>query len=139
MQPGFPSSKQDAFDRVWKHFVTEKNPPGFNGVGCVYYGAAGQVCAVGLLVDDPKSLQEADGFATALGLRSDPRVAKLAHLCGDDDCFGFLSGLQRAHDTAANAFLRDEHDPEEAEAFDVRLSRRLRRLAEDHNLTIPAE
>jgi hypothetical protein len=117
------------FDRVWKHFIVDKNPPGLSNpsdTGCSYNGPDGP-CAVGIflrpeigdLLDDATPtiediLQELNQFEVTL-------FAEL----GD-----FLNDMQLAHDEAAREVTRGQD-------FYLVLKSNLRELAAKQGLTVP--
>lgn len=45
---------QEIFDKVYKHFIIDKNPRSISTTGatCYYRGPNGEKCAVGILIDD---------------------------------------------------------------------------------------
>lgn len=47
-------NKQEIFNKVWKHFIVEKNPRSTdpNTKLCMYRGPNNTKCAVGLLIED---------------------------------------------------------------------------------------
>lgn len=112
-------TKQETFDRVWQHFITDRQPPGVNpnyvrgdiasGNRCLYLDPeTGARCAVGLFLDDP---------AVALAANSHGSVGALVDY---EEYRAALSGLsiallvelQLAHDDASeeddfHASMRD--------------------------------
>lgn len=111
-------TKQQAFNKVWQHFVVEKNPPSINKKGdCLYRGPNGEKCAAGLFIPDDKyrrsmECRPAECVADAMGV--DTETAK------------FIRHLQACHDDAS-VHLR----------FTAEMERRLKSVAARFNLTIP--
>ena len=111
--------KQAIINKVYRHFVTEDKPYGYNHAdkSCQYRNLYGAVCAVGLL----SSAEYVEGEP----IEDQPGHVLLA--LGVEDSFDitFLSSLQRAHDHSAM-----DGDSK------GRLAEKLFTLAKTHNLTI---
>jgi len=92
-------TKQDVLDRLVKHFLVDKNPPGLSdtGVGCAYFNrSTGACCGVGVFLTT-KTLEdfEARGML-GLAVRSIyDEAAELQVLP-----FVFWRDIQSAHDNA---------------------------------------
>ena len=50
-------TRQEVFDKVYTHFVTEGNPPSMDGQECLYRGPNGLKCAAGLFIPDELYLE----------------------------------------------------------------------------------
>ena len=103
-------TRQDCFDKVWNHFVVEKNPLSFelSGVGdrlCLYRGLNGEKCAIGILIPDDKWNPDCENQSPVQALAN----------CGIKDYFHdevfealdgiyFLRDLQGAHDIVCYTF-----------------------------------
>jgi hypothetical protein len=119
-------TKQEIFDRVWRHFVTEGQPLSysFGGSRCMFRGHNGAKCAVGVLFPD-EEYDEAIEVATSLRALfgnafrhiCPPSLLALAHH------EPLLIDLQRAHDNPAR--------------IDAGIRERLTFVAHEHALTIP--
>jgi hypothetical protein len=128
MTPDFPQSKQDAFNRIWQHFIVERNFPGvaLNGSGCCYRTLNGDVCAVGVLLPNMEGLDHhLTGSVRSIVEKRDAVGAafdKLATIAGLE----FLIMAQGAHDKIAHR--NDFHDAYETA---------LRSIAKMFGLTVP--
>lgn len=91
---------QEIFDKVWRHFVTEENPPSFDGAQCRYRGPDGTRCTVGIFIPDAEYRMEFDD--NALGVRglvrhfAPPSIVSLY-----EEHEELLCELQNAHDLSA--------------------------------------
>lgn len=110
-------TNQEAFDKVWDHFITKRNPPAYTASSrlapvCLYRSAAGP-CAVGVLIPDDVYQEEFEGFAIWklwMGFMYDPPLSNLQALrkaLGNVDLW-LLSALQRAHDSYAYTLAEDK-------------------------------
>lgn len=123
------SKNQEAFNKVWKHFVEDKKPQsiesltvdGGSSVRCVYRAGEDPKseirCAIGLMIPDEEYKPEFD-HSSLMTVKS--RVSTLSAYE-----FNFLDELQKAHDFAS---MHSFHESIEA---------RLRTVAEAYNLDIP--
>lgn len=122
-------NNQEAFDKVWQHFLVEKNPPGYNveqGL-CHYVTETGARCAIGCLVspEEARKLEDASeekGGAAFSGLIDNDLLPESLQDLDRD----LGSALQVAHDDAADTA-----------SFRPTLENRLRQLALDYNLEVP--
>jgi hypothetical protein len=131
MQPDYPTSKEDAFRKVWRHFIVERNPPGVSadGKGCCYRTMNGDYCAIGILLPFTQQLDHNVGTTYRAIIKHssgspslDTVFLRLSSVVQDD---AFLGGLQSAHDGAA---LSDD--------FYGNFECCLRRIAEHNHITI---
>lgn len=108
-------TKQEAFDRVWRHFVIEGNPQsmGADGVTCRYRGENGARCAVGLFIPDSEYSESLEGCSLDL---IEPLPPSLEALGMRD----LLRAMQWAHDGSGPIALA------------------LRKVARDFDLAIPS-
>lgn len=109
---------QEIFDLVWNGLKAQ----GFKqslGVGqnCAYRGVDGMKCAIGHCIDDGDYCETLEGKSA-----EDHPVLKAARINPETDIY-FADALQRAHDESVH--------PET-------MKYRLRGLANDFNLTVPA-
>lgn len=120
-------SRQDAFNRIWGHYIVGKAPMGFesrkiiDGRDCVYRGSEGQRCPVGLLLSDEVYRPEYEGSSLA----GNGEISRL--FC--EDLLPFLNQMQAIHDATINA-------PTPAAARD-HFESGLRRVAAFMDLRIP--
>lgn len=92
-------SAQDIFDRVYNHFIVNRQPRSTRmekiGVGeyeaCRYRGDGGAKCAAGLFIPDDQYAEEIEG-ALCLDIKE-----RLEPGCAEN--IEMLRELQRAHDT----------------------------------------
>lgn len=125
---------QQAFDRIWQHFVTEKGErsvsPDENGeVTCRYRGEGGARCAVGVLIPETEYRAAFEGTSATQLLREPncpPTLWALA--VSDSNAQQFLYDVQVAH---------DRHDPLRDGSWGEYIERKLRGVASDYGLTIP--
>jgi hypothetical protein len=130
-------TQQEAFTKVWHHFVTNRGPASYTKESnvtnnkCLYRGPEGARCAAGLLIEDDEYREEFDCNENGTSMdansvfRQIPRLAHLANLVDPYD--NFLRRLQKAHDYAVIA----------GGDFHGWVQRNLRKLAIDFNLEIP--
>lgn len=121
-------TNQEAFNRVWDHFVVKKGKPSMSKDGnCKYRGPNGAKCAVGVLIPDEayRESYDSDGGYSLYTLISDPPVSSV--LCGVTP--GLLFAMQHVHDASAKALRRDFHSMVE---------QGLRELAVVYDLIIPS-
>ncbi len=118
-------SRQEAFDKVWRHFVVEKGPPSAglrDGTSvCLYRGSGGRRCAIGVLV--PDELYDPEWEETTIT----PRILALTGLDPDAD-LTFARELQRCHDDTA--FMKN--------GVHSAIERQLREFAEKSRLEVPS-
>jgi len=97
-------TQQEAFDLVMKRLHKQKVPSitgGDDDVSCVYAGVGRHRCAIGHLLDAPKSkLKKLDKINVHLGTSIDGLIATLEVDSGGID-IDFLAKLQECHDRAA--------------------------------------
>lgn len=115
-------TKQEAFDRVWEHFIVDGQPLSRVGGRCYYRSPFGAKCAIGLLIPDELYRDEFDsgGGMSATTLLQRPEFQEFQPLLTG----GFCERLQAAHDCSDSRIGMEE---------------RMRRIAEEHSLSIPGE
>jgi hypothetical protein len=113
---------QDAFDKVWQHFVVERGPmsaaivteemetmaAGYEAgdVRCLYSGPEGARCAFSVLLTDDE--REA-AHAAYEGEKASSLIDGLP-ITRFEDIAGFCDALQNAHDHAARVALSNDDD-----------------------------
>jgi len=127
MNPKPTITNQEIFDKVWNHFVVNKGPASFNNESgmCKYRGDNGAKCAVGLFIPDEDYDPKIENYTA-----NADRVTSLLPFTVNDSKVSYLLELQRCHDRAVQ-YLTNTED------FYIVVERRLRELAELHNLLIP--
>lgn len=123
-------TKQQMFDIVWAHFVTNKNPlsiavdPVTEESACRYRGPNGEKCAVGVLLPDELYRPEMDGPAMAVGnLLKWYGDALPPWMHAEQE---FLAALQAAHDEVFDF----------GGSSDIEVA--LRDVAQHYGLTVPS-
>lgn len=130
------NSKQEIFDKVWQHFITNNNPPGFNSVekGCCYNTETGG-CAIGCLLskEDAQTLDNySDGrFPLTVAGAVDIYPEIIYKYISNQVDTSFLTDLQVAHDTSVY------HENGVLVNFRHMLTIRLTTLADKHFLSVP--
>lgn len=117
-------NKQEVFDKVYDHFITQGNPRSVEegGKGCLYRGPDGARCAVGLLIPDDLYEPEMDVTGDVRGLLADfPQLGRVLGVKSQDDT-DFLQALQSAHDEVDYVPIEDG----------------LRTVAQTYRLAVPA-
>lgn len=130
--------KQEAFNLVWRAFVTEKKPPSTNSQTCLYNGPKGEHCAAAVvfLADAPdcgEVLSEYEGDSAGDVYN---RLTQSHDIRWPDTTVNLLDELQSAHDRAAGDSRRT--DTEGHPNFTANIRETLIDLAADHLLTVPA-
>jgi hypothetical protein len=114
---------QTAFNKVWKHFVVELNPPSINKHNsCLYRGPRGAKCAFGIFIPDHLYKREFENTTADNLLKQFPDLAKHIHVDP-----GFAYQLQACHDQSTHT----------KSDFHTQIKRKLEILAADENLTLP--
>ena len=86
-------TEQEIFDKVYTHFVVERNPCSVSADGtCMYRGLNGAKCAVGLLIPDEQYQEGMEGMSASMLCEEYPSV------CDWGVSPDFLMSLQCAHD-----------------------------------------
>lgn len=123
-------NNQEAFNKIWQHFVVNKAPPSFadyagRGIACAYRGENGAMCAVGCLIPDEMYTPHIEGNAIKSIIENNHHFPKITNFLSNVDV-KFLEVCQRAHDEQAgwNYF----HD---------NIKVKLTQIASTWNLTIP--
>lgn len=119
---------QTAFNKIWRHFVRDKNPRGYSkGDGC-QYRSNGNKCAVGIFIPNSEY---------SIGLER-KMISELGLF--DDATEMFMYQAQDTHDTGS--WFQSETWPS-IKDIKRRQSKRLlgpkelRKLAQEFNLTVP--
>lgn len=133
---------QQAFDRIWMHFVVGRNPPGKHptSIKCSYSAK----CAIGILFPERDRVLLDRGrplsyFLTQAldGVSELSKEGEAVFLEGNnseyerDRLFSFLVAARGAHDGAADA-------NSVSDGFHAVFERKLRSLARVHGLVVPA-
>jgi hypothetical protein len=114
---------QTAFNKVWKHFVVERNRPAINKKNsCVYRGPRGAKCAFGIFIPDHLYKKEFEHHIVETLFQAFPELAKHIHINRE-----FAQKLQNCHDNAAQG----------SENFHETIKIKLETLASTEGLTIP--
>lgn len=95
-----PRSNQEAFNRVWRHFILEDNEQcGSRTIGCSYRGARGQACAVGCMMPYKMAKKaDNDGRDCATDIETIINRLPSAEKWFSAVDLHFLESLQCAHD-----------------------------------------
>jgi hypothetical protein len=104
-------TKQEIFDKVWNHFIVEKNPVGFDNETnvCMYRNAEGYKCAVGILIPDDEYSEFIeygtvhhlyDRYTNGSVFCLPPTLQNIFEV-GGFDIAEFMRRLQVAHDSYA--------------------------------------
>lgn len=97
-----PFSKQETFDTVAKHLLTQKKKAWTRGTGCAYRGEDGTKCAVGCLIPDDRYDSDLEGAGLTINRPegySHPRAIRLWDLVTElGHNTDLLSSLQVVHD-----------------------------------------
>lgn len=115
-----PMTLQEAFDKVWEHFVVEGKPPAMHDWECRYRMSDGRRCAIGVLIPDERYEEGFEG-ESPLSSRLRPLLGEL--LPGVPP--SVLESLQMCHDGA------DENN------FTTSVRKKLATFAMNHDLTVP--
>lgn len=122
-------TRQEIFDIVWKHFITDKNPFSVNQDtnSCRYRGPNDTKCAIGVLIPDNVYTDRIEGEVISSDVLLDikPFASWLIKTFHAED-MRFLKALQEAHD--AHSFNS---------GYDG-LHRQLTIIATKYNLIIPS-
>lgn len=121
-------TNQKMFDKVWQWFVVEKNPQSVKEDTpdeCLYRGPNGAKCAVGCVMPDSAYSTKIEGLSVAR-LKVDSPAKTLAWASK----LPFISSaLQNIHDAWR---------PDEQGDFTPYMEKELTKLAERHELRVPA-
>lgn len=120
-----PMTKQEAFNIVWHHFITNNSRSGFENGLCRLRTSDGRRCALGLFVPDDAYRPEWDGNFTGFDVAK--LVADMTRIDVD-----FCGQLQLAHDAAVDGVAYARHG-----GFTGAIRHNLEQLALRNNLTIP--
>jgi hypothetical protein len=95
------NTKQEVFNKVWQHFVIDKNPKSVDPITghCKYYSESGG-CAVGCLIDDDKVKKQWDALIgeTSIGQVAHKYPEIIDNIIGPSIEITFLADLQKCHD-----------------------------------------
>lgn len=120
------ASNQEAFDRVWQHFVVEKGERSLSPRGqCRYRGSRGERCAAGVLIPDElyDEGMEDHGIIELLQYETDVDTTALQEYWRNVDPY-LIGKMQWAHDDSCERF----HEEFEGEMRDI---------AKDFGLVVP--
>jgi hypothetical protein len=118
-------TNQECFNKVWDWFVVNKNPQSIKDNVCQYRGPNGAKCAAGVLMPDENYSVEFEGCSIG----------------GINICLnGFFNNL--VQDVSFIKQMQDVHDAwisirRDGEFLDY-MTTKLTKLAQEHNLQIPA-
>lgn len=124
--------KQEIFNKVWQHFIVEKNPRGYDAEAenCVYKNQEGNKCAIGIFIPDDKFIPAMNNWGTIWSFKDAKDTLSrygcenlLVEIFGPEYNMKFLSELQKAHDHIHERSMEEN----------------LRRLAVKWSLQIPGE
>ena len=120
--------QQEAFNKVWQHFVVEKNPPGRSGdgIGCFYCTPEGNRCAVGALV----TMEEAKKMVA-------DELGSVRHM-QEFNWRIYIPESIRNLDRQFLIALQDSHDNTTRTTFHSSFEAGLRELAVNFSLEVPA-
>lgn len=114
-------SNQEVFDKVWEHFIKNKNPPSIMDDGrCVYRGPGGSKCAIGIFIPDDKYIPQMDEDSGHIPLLLDDIILNIL----------ILYEFRRAHDSSATIPRPSFHE---------KMKLKLIEIAVRHRLTYPSE
>jgi hypothetical protein len=133
-------TKQEIFNKVWNHFVVNKNPFSFNAQTklCCYRTDDGNMCAVGLLIPDEEYHKGLEGLSVHSLLKD--KVPYLTEFyLSDSSMYNFLDMLQEAHDlpVTRGLYAGALADSDAPDSVRDNVEEHLKLLAQDYNLTIP--
>lgn len=96
-------TKQEIFNIVWKHFITDESPRSVSENGmCMYRSKDGNRCAIGLLIPDESYMPKMESLTPGGAIV----WAVLKPLVADDaNMLKFLDDLQRVHDGCREDYL----------------------------------
>ncbi len=117
-------SLQAVFDKVWDHFVVQKQPQSMcaDGQLCMYRGNGGAKCILGVCIPDELYDEEMESKAAELLKHTFPREWEMV-----------FDGISE-HDLAR---LQGVHDSAVPMGFVDTMTLGLTRFADKYNLTIP--
>jgi hypothetical protein len=148
-------TNQEAFDKVWDHFVTRGGPPSVDLTGpepgCVYRGPNGERCGAGVLLPDEAYDPGMEGVAIGAILGSVQLHQKLhqkreltikaadkIRAAFTEFDRAFVAEIQRAHDEAAVEGGDHCRTPKLLPDFPGHVRENLLRVAKVFRLTVPA-
>ncbi len=128
-----PLDPQEAFSKVWKHFVVQKGEPSVHDGLCMYrynYGSTSETrCAIGVLIpDDIYNKSWENGTIYSL-VNDTQRWGDAMSVLLSKEKISFWSDLQWCHDMGSNARLRKD--------FTGRIKTKLISFAEKYDLEVP--
>lgn len=136
-------TNQQVFDKVWKHFVTNKQPKSLSSSGqCVYRNLRNEKCAIGVFIPDECYNRYLEGQGVQALAELD-WFRKIFRDVPED----FLRVLQTLHDTQGcvlcrNAFFKEEclammSLEDDSVDFHKKMELGLRFIASEFNLKVP--
>jgi hypothetical protein len=120
---------QEAFDKIWNHFVVNSGERSFDGKACMYRGPNGSKCAIGVLISDEKAA-EVEG----LSLQSILQSPELPH-------YDYFKSMFEKHEFAYYTLQR-MHDNTQMDAtdnFKEYMRHHLTQFSFDWHVSIPGE
>jgi hypothetical protein len=92
-------TKQETFDTVARHLLTQGEKSEIDGVGCAYFGQEGRRCAAGVLIPEDKYDPEFEGEQLYHGASGQPEneASKVIYEAGHD--LSLCQDLQFVHDS----------------------------------------
>ena len=98
-----PLTLQEIFDRIWEHFIVQKNPRSMQGTNCVYQDGKGARCAIGIFLLDHEYDVSLENKTLRYMILLAPETKLL--LVGSEESLTYrrltqLTELQKTHDDA---------------------------------------
>jgi hypothetical protein len=113
-------TRQEMFDKVWEHFVVNKQPLSRDSTNfCFYRGPGGEKCAAGILIPDELYDSGMESMKASHMLRQYPKVADALNINHDD--MVFLDDLQAIHDNSCDLFQIQDLLVESAEHYGLKV------------------
>lgn len=124
------ANRQDAFNRVWNHFITNGAPASYDtkAMECRYNGPNGAMCAFSLLLTEDERKKALEGTACYVLINRWELTRFM--LDGRDDEFYWV--LQQTHDASARKYHKSF-----ATSFREDLKAALQEVADRFGLEIP--
>lgn len=132
-----PMNRQECFNKVWEHFVTNKQPRAIGqasvfggelGPQCMYRAKDGAKCAFGVLIPDSAYRPEYEGRA-GYWVMEHPAFP-VNDIFTEDVTKPFITALQACHDCG----YEYNGPPEE---FTTKIEGYLKDMAKTYNITVP--
>lgn len=118
-------TKQEVFNKVWNHIITQGEPSVDELGNCVYRGPFGLKCAAGIFLTNKQAekLDEKDGGIWFKAVQMFPKLEKFPNM--------LIMQLQECHDYSSSIKDNDK--------FVEEFKSKAKKVAEKHNLTVPKE